>query len=118
MSESGAVGKPGTVQTSTLPRVNLSRYHGGFGPNSKLRALPLPQASDSTDSTDPTEPEFSSGCCSTGRWQHLGHDSAHDAIIGAIENVIREGDHLTPDIGGTASCEDYGSAIAARLSAQ
>ena len=48
--------------------------------------------------------------------QHLGHDSAHDAIIGAIEDVIREGDHLTPDLGGTASCEDCGSAIAARLS--
>jgi tartrate dehydrogenase/decarboxylase/D-malate dehydrogenase len=48
--------------------------------------------------------------------QHLGQDSAHDAIIGAIEDVIREGDHLTPDLGGTASCEDCGSAIAARLS--
>ncbi len=47
--------------------------------------------------------------------QHLGHDSAHDAIIVAIEEVIREGDHLTADLGGSASCEECGSAIAARL---
>ena len=49
--------------------------------------------------------------------QHLGHDDAHDAIITAIEDVIREGDRLTPDLGGSASCEECGSAIAARLSA-
>jgi tartrate dehydrogenase/decarboxylase/D-malate dehydrogenase len=49
--------------------------------------------------------------------QHLGHDDAHDAIITAIEDVIREGDQLTPDLGGSASCEDCGKAIAAKLSA-
>jgi len=47
--------------------------------------------------------------------QHLGHDSAHDAIIAAIEDVIRDGDNLTADLGGAASCEECGSAIAARL---
>jgi len=47
--------------------------------------------------------------------QHLGHESAHDAIITAIEDVLREGQQLTPDLGGTASCEDCGSAIAAKL---
>ena len=47
--------------------------------------------------------------------QHLGHADAHDAIIRAIEAVIREGDSLTPDMGGRAGCSDCGSAIASRL---
>ena len=47
--------------------------------------------------------------------QHLGHADAHDAILGAIEDVIRERGSLTPDMGGDASCSDCGSAIAARL---
>ncbi len=49
--------------------------------------------------------------------RHLGHDDAHDAIITAIEDVIRERQQLTPDLGGSASCEDSGTAIAAKLSA-
>jgi tartrate dehydrogenase/decarboxylase/D-malate dehydrogenase len=48
--------------------------------------------------------------------QHFGHDDAHDAIVTAIEDVIREGNHLTPDLGGSASCGACGSAIAAKLS--
>ena len=47
--------------------------------------------------------------------QHLGHGDAHDAILSAIEDAIREGDRLTPDMGGGASCSDCGDAIAARL---
>ena len=47
--------------------------------------------------------------------QHLGHPDAHDAIVSAIEDTIRERDRLTPDMGGTAGCSDCGSAIAARL---
>ena len=47
--------------------------------------------------------------------QHLGHADAHDAILGAIEDAIRERDRLTPDMGGDSSCSDCGSAIAARL---
>ena len=47
--------------------------------------------------------------------QHLGHDDAHDAIVTAIEDVIREGDCLTRDMGGSASCVECGSAIAGRL---
>ncbi|MFA9421241.1 MAG: tartrate dehydrogenase [Gammaproteobacteria bacterium] len=47
--------------------------------------------------------------------QHLGHDDAHDAIITAIEDVIREGHQLTPDLGGSSSCEDCGGAIVAKL---
>ncbi len=47
--------------------------------------------------------------------QHLGHGDAHDAILNAIESAIREGDRLTPDMGGSASCSDCGDAITARL---
>ena len=48
--------------------------------------------------------------------QHLGHADAHDAILGAIEDTIRERDSLTADMGGSASCAECGSAISARLS--
>ena len=48
--------------------------------------------------------------------QHLGHADAHDAIITAIEDVIREGDSLPRDMGGSASCAECGDAIASRLS--
>ena len=46
---------------------------------------------------------------------HLGHRDAHDAIIGAIEVVIRERESLTPDLGGSASCEQCGDALVQRL---
>ncbi len=46
---------------------------------------------------------------------HLGHRDAHDAIVTAIEDTIRDGQALTRDMGGTASCSECGSAIAARL---
>ena len=47
--------------------------------------------------------------------QHFGHSDAHDAVITAIEDVIRERDNLTRDLGGSASCADCGSAVARRL---
>ena len=47
--------------------------------------------------------------------QHLGHSDAHDAILTAIEDVIRERDDLTADMGGNASCVACGDAIARRL---
>ena len=43
--------------------------------------------------------------------QHLGHPEAHDTIMTAIENVLREGKHLTPDMGGKASTIELGKAI-------
>ncbi len=49
---------------------------------------------------------------------HLGHKDAHDAIIKAIEDTIRERDSLTADMGGDASCVACGDAIARRLSAE
>jgi tartrate dehydrogenase/decarboxylase/D-malate dehydrogenase len=44
----------------------------------------------------------------------LGHRDAHDAILRAIEAVLREGPR-TPDLGGTASTRQMGEAIAARV---
>ncbi|WP_295856226.1 tartrate dehydrogenase [uncultured Xylophilus sp.] len=40
--------------------------------------------------------------------------AAHDAIVAAIEDVLRAGPH-TPDLGGTANTTEIGEAIAARL---
>jgi len=49
---------------------------------------------------------------------HLGHRDAHDAVMRAIEDVIRERKALTPDLGGTASCVQCGDAVVASLAAQ
>ena len=43
--------------------------------------------------------------------QHLGHQSAHDTIMTAIEDTLRDNANLTPDMGGTASTEELGKAI-------
>jgi tartrate dehydrogenase/decarboxylase/D-malate dehydrogenase len=48
--------------------------------------------------------------------QFLGEAAAHDAILKAIEQVLREGPH-TPDLGGSASTTDVGRAIAERVGA-
>ena len=47
--------------------------------------------------------------------QHLGCQDAHDDIMTAIENVLREGANLTPDMGGKANTEERGKAIAAAI---
>ncbi|HLL27712.1 MAG TPA: tartrate dehydrogenase [Xanthobacteraceae bacterium] len=43
--------------------------------------------------------------------EHLGHKDAADAVVGAIEKVLTEGPR-TPDIGGQASTQDLGKAVA------
>jgi len=43
--------------------------------------------------------------------EHLGHPAAAASVIGAIETVLRQGPR-TPDLGGRASTEDLGKAIA------
>ena len=50
----------------------------------------------------------------------LGHRDAHDAVIAAIEAVLdpRSGAPRTPDLGGTASTEDVGRAIAGAISSK
>jgi tartrate dehydrogenase/decarboxylase/D-malate dehydrogenase len=42
---------------------------------------------------------------------HLGYRDMHDSLITAIEHVLREGGHLTRDMGGTASTEQLGRAV-------
>ena len=46
---------------------------------------------------------------------HLGHKEAGDAIVKAIEAVLKEGPR-TPDMGGKASTQEVGKAIAAAVS--
>ncbi|MCY1229883.1 hypothetical protein D9M72_422740 [compost metagenome] len=50
--------------------------------------------------------------------EHLGHDEAGAAVLGAIEKVLAAGpEHapLTRDIGGKAGTADLGRAIAEAL---
>jgi tartrate dehydrogenase/decarboxylase / D-malate dehydrogenase len=48
--------------------------------------------------------------------RHLGVPEAADAIENSITDVLAEGKVRTPDIGGTASTRDLGSAIASQVS--
>jgi len=43
--------------------------------------------------------------------KHLGHDDAGDAVLRAIETVLKDGPR-TRDIGGQASTQEAGKAIA------
>ena len=43
--------------------------------------------------------------------QHLGHQAAHDSIMTAVENVLRDGNCMTADMGGNAKTADLGKAI-------
>ena len=43
---------------------------------------------------------------------HLGHQAAHDTIMTAVEDILREGRCLTRDMHGTASTRELGKAIA------
>jgi tartrate dehydrogenase/decarboxylase/D-malate dehydrogenase len=45
---------------------------------------------------------------------HLGHRDAEDAIVQAIERVLKDGPR-TRDMGGTANTVDVGKAIAQAL---
>ncbi len=47
--------------------------------------------------------------------EHLGHEDAARAVVAAIEQVVRNGAPLTRDLGGTASTEEVGKAIAALI---
>ncbi len=49
--------------------------------------------------------------------EHLGEKDAARAVEEAIFKVLAGRDPLTPDIGGKASTEDMGKAIAAEVSA-
>ncbi len=55
--------------------------------------------------------------CAAMMLEHLGYPQAHDAILQTIEKVLapHSGAPLTPDMGGTASTQDLGKAIATAL---
>ncbi len=46
---------------------------------------------------------------------HLGHPEAAAAILGAIETLFAESDLRTPDMGGSATTEELGKALAGAL---
>jgi isocitrate/isopropylmalate dehydrogenase len=47
--------------------------------------------------------------------QHLGYNQVHDCVMAAVEQVLREGQCLTRDMGGSASTQELGAAIAGAL---
>jgi tartrate dehydrogenase/decarboxylase/D-malate dehydrogenase len=50
--------------------------------------------------------------------EHLGEADAAAAVLDAVETVLaRGGDTLTPDMGGTATTEAVGKAVADTLTA-
>ena len=55
--------------------------------------------------------------CGAMMLEHLGHKDAHDAVLRAIETVLEpsNGGPRTPDLGGQASTQDVGKAIAQAL---
>jgi tartrate dehydrogenase/decarboxylase / D-malate dehydrogenase len=55
--------------------------------------------------------------CGAMMLEHLGHKDAHDAVLRAIETVLEPGSGgpRTPDLGGKASTQDVGKAIAQAL---
>jgi len=46
---------------------------------------------------------------------HLGHEDAGRAVVGAIEQLVKEGKTTTRDLGGRASTSEVGQAIAALM---
>jgi len=47
--------------------------------------------------------------------EHLGQREAHDTIMAAIENALREQTALTPDMGGSAKTVELGKTIAGAI---
>jgi tartrate dehydrogenase/decarboxylase/D-malate dehydrogenase len=57
-------------------------------------------------------------CCASKMLDHMGEPTATAAVLTAIETVLaRGGDTLTPDMGGTASTEGLGKAVADAVTA-
>lgn len=44
--------------------------------------------------------------------QHLGYPEIHDTVMQAFETVLREGRSLSRDMGGSASTQELGRAVA------
>ncbi len=50
--------------------------------------------------------------------EHLGHAEAHQQVVCAIEQAIKEGESLTPDMGGNATTRSCGDTIAGIIKKQ
>jgi len=50
--------------------------------------------------------------------EHLGEQDAAAAVMGAVEQVLGGGGHLTPDLGGKAATRSMGEAIARAVSSR
>ena len=48
--------------------------------------------------------------------QHLGYSAMHDLILSAIENVLKDKQSLTRDMGGTANTQELTDAVIAAIS--
>src|SRR6476620_7127053 len=56
--------------------------------------------------------------CASMMLEHLGEPDAAAAVLAAVETVLaRGGDSLTPDMGGTATTETLGNAVAEAVTA-
>ncbi|WP_293648282.1 MULTISPECIES: tartrate dehydrogenase [unclassified Pantoea] len=55
--------------------------------------------------------------CGAMMLEHLGYKAAGDAVLDAIERTLAQGECLTRDLGGDASTEALGAAVAAALNA-
>jgi tartrate dehydrogenase/decarboxylase / D-malate dehydrogenase len=47
--------------------------------------------------------------------EHLGHATAAQAVVRAIESLVAEGKTVTRDLGGKASTREVGDALAALI---
>lgn len=47
--------------------------------------------------------------------RHLGYGSASDRIEGAVDDVMREGKVITPDLGGSSKTVDVIEAVLKRI---
>jgi isocitrate dehydrogenase (NAD+) len=50
--------------------------------------------------------------------EHLGEDEAAAAVREAVLDAYREGTHLTPDVGGSASTDEFADHVAERVAAR
>jgi homoisocitrate dehydrogenase len=47
--------------------------------------------------------------------RHLGYTRAADRIDNAVDSILREGQLLTPDLGGSAKTQEVTEAIVRRI---
>jgi tartrate dehydrogenase/decarboxylase/D-malate dehydrogenase len=47
--------------------------------------------------------------------EHLGHGTAAQAVVRAIETLVAEGKTVTRDLGGKASTREVGEALASLI---